>query len=66
MRTLAKRFPATRERQLANLKELRERKMRKLGQIRAHGQDLYLIQNQLKKEQKELEIIEQDIAQLSG
>lgn len=63
--TLGNRLPITKEKQLVGLKELRERKIRKLGQLKAYGESIYLIKNQIRKERVELEMIEQDIATLS-
>lgn len=59
-------MPITKEKQLANLKELRERKIRKFGQLKAYGESIYLIKNLVRKERADLELIEQEIAKLSS
>lgn len=66
MSTFGNRLPITKEKQLANLKELRERKIRKFGQLKAYGESIYLIKNLVRKERADLELIEQEIAKLSS
>ncbi|MDD5726266.1 MAG: hypothetical protein PHC53_02535 [Patescibacteria group bacterium] len=65
MRTLGNRLPITREKQLANLRNLHERKLRKIGQIRAHYRGIFLLTSELKKEQRELKLIEEEEEKLS-
>uniref|UniRef100_A0A6H1ZCU1 Uncharacterized protein n=1 Tax=viral metagenome TaxID=1070528 RepID=A0A6H1ZCU1_9ZZZZ len=55
----------TREQQINNLLELRKRKYTKLGQLRAIKQVIFLVQQQKVKELKDLQIIEEDIKNLS-
>jgi len=63
----------TRERQISNLKNLEWRKhaklsmlhARKVGQIRAYQQAKYILQQEIKKETRELALIEQEIKELS-
>lgn len=55
--------PVTREIQIQNLEKLRARKV---GQLRAYEQAMFLLGRELRKEENELKIIEEDIYLLKG
>ena len=55
------RCPVTREKQMENLERLRTRKV---GQLRAYQQAMFLIDRERMKEERELEIIEEAMGEV--